>query len=363
MPRLSLLAERHPLASPQSQRDLLRRLPLPRDFAAQVHESGTGDALRAARVDVLQVNLGKKCNQACHHCHVDAGPDRNETMSDAVMDAVLAVLARTSASTLDITGGAPELHPRFEELVRAGARAGKHILDRCNLTILTVPKYRHLPAFLAAHGVEVVASLPCYTEGFTDGQRGDGVYDKSIRALHALQEVGYGKEGSGLVLTLVANPVSATLSSPQDRLEAAFRRELAARHGLSFTRLYTLTNMPISRTLERLEREGDTLRYLRLLADSFNAAAMPGLMCRHTLSVSHEGALHDCDFNQMLALPVARDVPDTVFAWAQRLEDENARAGELSRVEAELGRRAIAVENHCFGCTAGQGSSCGGALA
>lgn len=346
MVRLSLFAEEHPLSDTNAQLQRLKRAPLPYNFSETLARHQLGGELRAARPDILQVNLGKKCNQSCHHCHVDAGPDRQEVMSDQVMDAVLRVLGETGASILDITGGAPELHPRFEELVRAGVRHHKRVLDRCNLTILRVPKYRHLPQFFADHRVEVISSLPCYGEDSVDNQRGEGVYTKSIEALLALNEVGYGMPGSGLVLTLVANPVGAYLPPAQHQLEAAFRRELRDRHGLEFTHLITLTNMPISRFLVDLEARGETDQYLHLLAQSFNPRAAVDVMCRNTVSVGYDGQLYDCDFNQMLGLNMDAAAAATIFDW----DDDR------------LAAREIRTGNHCFGCTAGQGSSCGGAL-
>lgn len=346
MVRLSLLAEKHPLSDASAQRHRLAAVPLHRNFVDTLTHHKLGVGLHAKGVDILQVNLGRKCNQSCHHCHVDAGPDRTEMMSDEVMDQVLRVLSTTNASTLDITGGAPELHPRFEELVRAGRAHNKRILDRCNLTILRVPKYRHLPSFFAEHGVEVISSLPCYGENSVDNQRGDGVYAKSIEALHALNAVGYGRPHGNRVLTLVANPVGAYLPPAQNGLESAFRRELKAEHGIEFTNLITLTNMPISRFLVDLETQGDTDRYLHLLAQSFNAATADDVMCRNTVSVGYDGRLYDCDFNQMLSMPMTSTTSQTIFDWK----------------ESSLAARDIRVGNHCFGCTAGQGSSCGGAL-
>lgn len=346
MVRLSLFAENHPLADATAQLRRLDAAPLTQNFSETLAGHQLGDGLYASSVDILQVNVGRKCNQSCHHCHVDAGPDRSEMMSDEVMDKVLQIISETNASTLDITGGAPELHPRFEELVRAGKAHNKRILDRCNLTILRVPKYQHLPAFFATHGVEVISSLPCYGENSVDDQRGDGVYAKSIEALRALNAIGYGLPDSGLILTLVANPVGAYLPPAQSGLEAAFRRELKAAHGIEFTNLITLTNMPISRFLVDLEARGQTDQYLHLLAQSFNPRAAHGVMCRNTVSVGYDGRLYDCDFNQMLSLSMDPSAPGTVFDWNETL----------------LADRRIRIANHCFGCTAGQGSSCGGAL-
>jgi radical SAM/Cys-rich protein len=347
MTALSLFAERHPLASPATQRARLGSLPIVPDFATRLAATSLGPALRASSICVLQLNVGRKCNQRCHHCHVDAGPERTEQMSDAVVDAALRVFETHPIPTLDITGGAPELHPRFEEMVKRAHKSGRRVLDRCNLTILTTGPYRHLPAFFAAHHVEVVCSLPAFDEQGTDAQRGDGVFDKSIEALLTLNAHGYGQPGTGLVLTLVTNPVGAFLPAPQQAQEARFRQKLQDKHGVVFTNLVTLTNMPISRYLEWLERSGNTERYAHKLAAAFNPAAAAGVMCRTTLSVGHDGRLFDCDFNQMLDLPVEATAPQTIF-------DFEAQA---------LAGRAVVVGNHCFGCTAGQGSSCGGATA
>jgi len=339
MVALSLLKERHPLASAGSQRELLRQ------NTSQAFEDAVGAPLRAAGLRVLQLNVGKKCNQACHHCHVDAAPDRTEMMPDDVVDASLRVLETTRIPVLDLTGGAPELHPRFEEMVTRAHALGRAVMDRCNLTILTVPAYRHLPQFLARHHVEVVSSLPYHSAENTDAQRGDGVFEKSIQALKALNAVGYGMAGSTLQLTLVANPSGAFLPAPQAALEADFRRMLRLRHGVEFTRLLTMTNMPISRYLEWLQRSGNLHRYLDKLVGAFNPAAVPGVMCRTMLSVGWDGRLFDCDFNQMLEMPLTDGQPRTIQGFEESL----------------LSGRDIAVGPHCFGCTAGQGSSCGGA--
>jgi radical SAM/Cys-rich protein len=344
--KLSLLHQRHPLAAAEEQRARLASLPLAETFAQRV-ASTPMKVLTATGVDVFQINVGRKCNQTCAHCHVDAGPDRKEMMPDDVVDACLRVLERSGAKTFDITGGAPEMHDRFEELVDRGVRMGKHVMDRCNLTILTVPKYAHLPKFFADRKVEVVSSLPYFDEDGTDRQRGDGVFEKSIRAMRALNELGYGVPGSGLTFTLVANPVGAFLPAPQEDLEAQFKRELKAKHGVEFTRLIAITNMPISRYLEWLDRSGNTERYMNKLYAAFNPDAAAGVMCRNTISVGYDGRLFDCDFNQMLEMPLVDGAPRTIFEYD----------------EALLSKRGIAVAAHCFGCTAGQGSSCGGATA
>ncbi len=303
--------------------------------------------LRSVGITVLQVNVGKLCNQTCRHCHVDAGPDRTEVMPDAVVEAVLGVLEKTEIPTLDLTGGAPELHPRFREMVERAKGLGRHVMDRCNLTVLTLPRFHDLPEFLAEHGVEIVASLPHFARHHTDAQRGDGTFEKSILALRRLNELGYGREGSGLVLNLVTNPAGAYLPGPQHALEKDWKRELERRHGIVFNRLLTLTNMPISRFLEYLQESGNLHRYMDRLVQAFNPLAAQAVMCRYTLSVGWDGTLYDCDFNQMLELPVAPPAPRTIQEFDAAL----------------LEGREIVLGPHCFGCTAGQGSSCGGAVA
>lgn len=344
----TLLNQRSPLASPAVQRETLAALPLARTFEDAVGASGL-EPLAATGIDVLQVNLGKRCNQACHHCHVDAGPDRREVMPDATVDACLSLLARSAIPTLDITGGAPEMHPRFRDLVRKARALGRHVMDRCNLTITQLPNYSDLPRFLASHRVEVVASLPSYAASMTDRQRGDGVFEASVAALREFNGIGYGVEGSGLVLNLVTNPVGAFLPGAQEALERDWKRELQRRHGLVFNRLYTITNMPISRYLEWLEHSGNLQGYLDKLVQAFNPAAVPGVMCRTTLSIGWDGRLFDCDFNQMLDLPLAAGVPQSI--------GDVTDAAALAR----LTERRVVTGPHCFGCTAGAGSSCGGA--
>ena len=336
----TLLNTRSPLAAPAAQRAVLEAVALPRTFEAAVHGAGMR-TLAAGSPAVLQVNVGKRCNQACHHCHVDAGPDRLEVMTDEVMDAVLALIARSEIPTIDITGGAPELHPRFRELVTRARALGRHVMDRCNLTITTLPNYADLPQFLAAHGVEVIASLPSYAAAQTDRQRGDGVFAQSLAALRRFNACGYGQDGSGLILNLVTNPVGAFLPAAQAGLERDWKRELQRRYGITFNRLFTITNMPISRYLEWLERSGNLEIYLTKLANAFNPATVDGLMCRYTLSVGWDGRLYDCDFNQMLDLPLKGTIFDVT--------------------PGALENRPILTGPHCFGCTAGAGSSCGGA--
>jgi radical SAM/Cys-rich protein len=301
--------------------------------------------VRRAPLETLQVNLGYRCNQSCQHCHVNAGPARTELMDRETVDCVLAVLDKTGLRTLDLTGGAPELNPHFRDLVREARALGVHVIDRCNLTVLLEPGQEDLAQFLAAQRVEICASLPCYLEDNVETQRGKGVYGASIRVLRALNALGYGDD---LVLNLVYNPVGPALPPPQHALEAEYRRELAARFGIRFNRLLTLANMPISRFGAVLLAQGQYVAYMRLLRDNFSEPNMETLMCRRLLSVDWRGYLYDCDFNQMLDLPLPGRV-------GRRHISELLAAPDLA------GER-VATGEHCYGCTAGQGSSCGGAL-
>jgi radical SAM/Cys-rich protein len=344
---LPTLQKRHdPLSSARAQRETLARVPLARGFEDVLEGAGLLP-LRATGIEILQVNVGRKCNQTCRHCHVDAGPDRKEMMPDTVMDRVLEIVEGTDVPVVDITGGAPELHRRWRELVTRSRAAGKRVLDRCNLTITLLPNYAYLPEFFAEHRVEVVASLPHFRQRNTDAQRGDGVFEQSVEALRRLNAVGYGQEGTGLVLDLVTNPVGTFLPGGQASLERDWKQQLRRLYGIEFSRLYTITNMPISRFLEHLEETGKLEEYMERLVTAFNPAAAAGVMCRNTLSVGWDGTLYDCDFNQMLELPVHPAAPRTVF-------DFDFRA---------LAEREIVLGPHCFGCTAGAGSSCGGATA
>ena len=304
--------------------------------------------LRRARLDTLQVNLGYRCNQTCLHCHVNAGPHRAEAMDAATVDLVLDVLRRRGLATLDLTGGAPELNPHFRRLVRAARALGVRVIDRCNLTILSEPGQDDLAGFLAAEQVEVVASLPCYSVDNVDRQRGDGVFERSIAALQRLNALGYAAQGSPLALNLVYNPQGASLPPPQAALEADYRRELAARFGIRFNRLYALANMPIQRFGSMLVSKGTFHAYMRLLRDAHRPDNLDGVMCNAQVSVDWQGDLYDCDFNQMLGLPAR--VGGRTRAHLRDLLAHTA-AGE-----------PIRVADHCYGCTAGQGSSCGGAL-
>ncbi|RRR66004.1 MAG: radical SAM/Cys-rich domain protein [Candidatus Viridilinea halotolerans] len=325
----------HPLADAAVQRRQLAEVPIPR-FAAKLSEVGAGPLRAAPRIEVLQINVGRRCNQTCLHCHVDAGPDRTEVMADDVMDACLRFIEHAAIPTLDITGGAPEMHPAFATLVRRARALGCHVIDRCNLTITGLPNYAYLPAFLAEQQVEVIASLPHYALETTDAQRGAGVFAESLAALQRFNAVGYGQP-AGPTLNLITNPLGGSLPAPQAQLEAEWRHELMVRYGISFTRLYTLTNMPISRFLAQLVAQGELTAYMQLLVEAFNPGTVAGLMCRNTLSVGWDGRLYDCDFNQMLAMAL----PQTIFEVTPE----------------DLAERTIRVGSHCYACTAASGST------
>ena len=306
-------------------------------------------SLRRRSVGTLQLNLGYRCNQSCLHCHVNAGPNRTESMSAETMDAVLRFLsASPEVHTLDLTGGAPELNPGFRRIVTAARERGLKVIDRCNLTILEEPGFEELAGFLAAHRVEVIASLPCYLEDNVNKQRGNGVFGASIRGLQRLNALGYAKDGSGLTLNLVYNPQGASLPPPQAALEADYRRHLGEHFGVGFNHLFTLANMPIQRFGSTLISKGQFNTYMQMLRGAHQDANLEHVMCLSTLSVDWQGYVYDCDFNQQLGMPVARDGRPRVH---------------ISELGADLlGDAAIRVADHCFGCTAGQGSSCGGAL-
>ena len=316
-------------------------------FAERLHLSG--DDLKRRAVDVLQVNLGRYCNLACIHCHVEAGPTRNEMMSRQNIDAVLRFLASTEIPTLDITGGAPELHPDFDYLVESARKLGRHVMDRCNLTVIFEPEKDYLPEFFKRQNVELVCSLPCYSEENVDKQRGKGTFDLSIRALQIFNQIGYGQPDSDLVLNLVYNPVGAHLPPPQDKLEQDYKRILNDQFGIVFNHLYCLSNMPITRYETHLRLRGEYDRYMELLADNFNAGTLNQVMCRYLISVGWEGSIYDCDFNQMLGLSL-RDA-----------RGEALNIGSLTSLDQVL-ERSITIGDHCYACTAGSGSSCGGAL-
>jgi radical SAM/Cys-rich protein len=306
-------------------------------------------AIRRRSVETLQVNVGYVCNQTCLHCHVNAGPTRTESMTRETIDQVLAYLASSGATVLDVTGGAPELNPHFRYLVQGARARGAKVIDRCNLTILFEPGHEDLAAFLAAERVEIIASLPCYTEELVDRQRGKGVYEKSVRAIRLLNELGYGREGSGLELHLVYNPQGPSLPPPQDKLEADYKRVLGEHFGIVFNRLFTIANMPIQRFGSTLVTKGQFNGYMDLLRGAHRPENLETVMCRSIVSVDWQGYLYDCDFNQMLGLPL-------VQAGSKRAHLTDVTGRDLSG-------NPIVVRDHCFGCTAGQGSSCGGALA
>jgi len=303
--------------------------------------------LTATGITVFQINVGKLCNQTCRHCHVDAGPQRREIMTRETMELCLSALKRTDIPTVDITGGAPELNPHFRWLVEQVRAMGRHVIDRCNLTVLLLPSQEGLAEFLAANEVEITASLPYYLAERTDAQRGEHVFDKSVEALRLLNRLGYGQPESRLRLNLVYNPVGAFLPPPQKAIEADYRRELQRRHGVVFHELYTITNMPISRFLDFLQASGNYQDYMDRLTQAYNPTAAAGVMCRYTLSVGWEGTLYDCDFNQMLEMPL----------------DHGAPAHIRDFDPARLHQRRIVTGEHCYGCTAGSGSSCGGSTA
>jgi radical SAM/Cys-rich protein len=302
--------------------------------------------LKAAAIDTLQVNVGKLCNQACKHCHVDASPKRTEIMPLAVVEDCLRAIRKYRISTLDITGGAPELNPHFRYLVTEARKAGANVIVRHNLTVMFETGQHDLPEFFAEAQAEVVSSLPYFLQTQTDAQRGAGVFDKSIEALKRLNAVGYGA-GEKLVLNLVYNPVGAFLPPAQDSIEKDFKRELETRYGVFFDSLFTITNMPIARYLEWLRRSKNEHAYMQKLLNAFNPATVPGLMCRNLISVDWRGNLYDCDFNQMLDLTLESPLPQTIAEFDP----------------AQLTARRILTGAHCFGCTAGAGSSCGGVVA
>ncbi len=337
-----------PLAATAEQLRTLEELPIERGGGRVEFAALAGADLRPAALEIFQVNVGKLCNMTCRHCHVDAGPDRTDAvMPDAIVDQVIAAIGRTSAHTVDITGGAPELHPRFRDLVEAAVAAGKHVMDRCNLTVLLLPRNRGLIDWLAARKVEIVASLPHYRRPSTDAQRGQGVFDRSIEAMRLLNSAGYGRGDPARRLTLVSNPAGAFLGAAQASAEREWRQSLAREHGVTFDRLFVLNNMPISRFLEWLQHSGNLEDYMQRLVQAFNPAAVAGLMCRNTLSVGFDGRLYDCDFNQMLDLEIALPQGPHISTF-----DEQSWLA-----------RPIVTARHCFGCTAGAGSSCGGQTA
>lgn len=341
-PSLSLLRRGSELAASRNQLQVLHEVGVP-PFAESIHDNA--QPLLAERIDILQVNVGKLCNMTCKHCHVDAGPDRREIMSRETIDHCLSAIEQASIGTLDLTGGAPEMNPDFRYFVEEARKLDCHVIDRCNLTILLANGFTEIPQFLADHNVEVVASLPCYLESNTDAQRGDGAFQSSLKALRILNELGYGQPDSGKKLTLVYNPVGHSLPPDQTQLEAQYRQVLRDQYAIEFNQLFTITNMPISRFLESLIDEGRLEEYMQSLLDAFNPAAVAGLMCRGLISVGWDGVLYDCDFNQMLEIPVSENCPRQISEF------------EFS----SLRQRVIQTDQHCYGCTAGAGSGCLGA--
>ncbi len=340
----SLQQRQSPLSSTQEQLNRLSSLNLTA-FKDNLKKNGLYP-LKPSSIEVFQLNLGKMCNQTCHHCHVDAGPDRKEIMSQETMELALGVLRKHRFSIVDLTGGAPEMNPHFRWFVKELKKTGAHILNRCNLTIILAnQKYNDLPDFFKEHQVEVISSMPHYTMNHTDRQRGNGVFKKSIEALQRLNRVGYGRD-SQLKLNLVYNPSGAYLPSQQSALEKDFKTRLKADWDIDFNQLFCITNMPISRYLEYLIESGNFEHYMTQLVNAFNPSSAQAVMCRSTLSVGWEGSLYDCDFNQMLDLKVDQRAP------------QHLRDFDLSAVQ----NREIIIQQHCYGCTAGAGSSCGGTV-
>ncbi|MEO5673480.1 MAG: arsenosugar biosynthesis radical SAM (seleno)protein ArsS, partial [Chitinophagales bacterium] len=347
----SLLARHHELSETSRQLQLLEEVSANAGIPSFIEKLETLGffPLKPSRIEIFQVNLGKMCNQTCKHCHVDAGPDRTEVMTPETMELCLDILSNHDIPIVDITGGAPELNPHFRWFVEQCTRRGKHVIDRCNLTvILSNKKYHDLPEFFAKHKVEVVSSLPFYNADRTDRQRGEGVFEKSIQAMKMLNAAGYGIENSGLKLNLVYNPTGAFMSAGQKVLEVQFRKVLGEEFGIHFNQLFAITNMPISRFLDFLITSNQYEDYMEKLVNAFNPASVSGVMCRNTLSVGWDGYLYDCDFNQMLDLKVQfKNGVDTPM----HLRDFNLDF---------LNQREIILSQHCYGCTAGAGSSCGG---
>ncbi|MFZ5481363.1 MAG: arsenosugar biosynthesis radical SAM (seleno)protein ArsS [Myxococcota bacterium] len=343
----SLRARGSDLSSPEAQLAALDALALPQgDFEAALRRGGR-EGLDVAPIEIFQMNLGKLCNMTCRHCHVDAGPDRvAENMDRATIEACLAALDRTGAHTVDVTGGAPELNPHFRWLVEQCVARGKHVIDRCNLTVLLLPRFADLPQFFADRGVEVVCSLPHCRKPNTDAQRGDGTFERSIEAIAKLNAVGYGKGDPRRRLTVMHNPAGAFLPGAQASMEREWKATLLRNHGVTFDRLIALNNMPVSRFLDWLLEKGNLQAYMETLTGAFNPGAVDGLMCRNTLSIGWDGTLYDCDFNQQLEMP-----------------SDVARPHVRDFDPAALAARKVRTARHCFGCTAGAGSSCGGATA
>jgi radical SAM/Cys-rich protein len=332
--------------------DPRRRQLLDREFSKLMNRfsqwlGAEGLQLRRRHPEILQVNVGKLCNLTCVHCHVNAGPKRKEIMTRDTIDRIIDWLARTDIPTVDLTGGAPEMIPDFRYFVERlkSLQPSRHVIDRCNLTILLEPTYEDLAGFFATNQLEIIASMPCYSAENVNAQRGEGVFEGSIKALQLLNSLGYGHD-PGLPLHLVYNPIGAYLPAPQAELETDYKRELAKHFGIVFNNLYTITNLPIGRFASYLRHNNNLEEYMNLLIDAFNPATIEGLMCRNTISVGWRGEVYDCDFNQQLGMQWKNGVP--IFLWDV----------DPSKIE----NRKIMTGDHCFGCTAGAGSSCGGAL-
>lgn len=345
----SLKAQNHPLSNSQYEIELLESPDFGISFVQKLEECKLFP-LKPLQIETLQVNMGKMCNQVCQHCHVDAGPDRKEIMKREIMEHCLHVIKKFNIKSVDLTGGAPEMNPDFRWFVTEIRKIGMdiNIIVRCNLTIILAnPKFHDLPEFFLANRIEVVSSLPYFSSSRTDAQRGDGVFEKSIKALKMLNDIGYGIEGSNLILNLVYNPSGAFLPGSQEGLQAEFKRKLGNNFGVSFNSLFTITNIPISRFLDYLIRSGNYEGYMEKLIEFYNPTAASNVMCRSMISVGWDGYLYDCDFNQMLDLKVETSKSQHISDWDQEI----------------LNNRSIVVNQHCFGCTAGAGSSCGGATA
>lgn len=343
----TLKRAKHWLSTPEEQIKILSKneeINIP-SFESKIQDMGMKN-LKPVGIDIFQVNVGKMCNQVCKHCHVDAGPDRKEIMTRDTMQQILDAMDGMPVKTVDLTGGAPEMNPDFRWFVEELSKKGAEIIVRCNLTIILAnPKYHDLPDFFKKHKVNVVSSLPSFTARRTDAQRGDGVFNKSIEALKMLNAVGYGKEGTGLQLDLVYNPSGAYLPDDQSILESEFKGRLKDGFDIDFNNLYSITNLPVSRFLDYLLNSGNYEDYMSELANAFNPIAAEGVMCRNMVSIGWDGYLYDCDFNQMLDLKLNHGAPNHIkdFDWQKVLN------------------REIIINQHCFGCTAGAGSSCGGA--
>lgn len=344
----SLIAQSHSLADPKVQLDIINnqteKVKRLEKFESKLDDIGLFP-LKPTGIEIFQINVGYMCNMTCKHCHVDAGPDRTEIMTKETLEYCLDALKYSDIETVDLTGGAPEMNPHFRWFVDEVSKLGKHIIVRSNLTILDTRKFEALPKFMADQGIEITCSLPFYNKRRTDAQRGEGTYDKSMKVLKILNEIGYGKEDTGLELNLVYNPVGAFLPGSQESLKQQYKDRLWKDHGIVFNDLFTITNLPVSRYLNFLVTSGNLDEYMEKLVTSFNPAAAEGVMCRNTISIGWDGTLYDCDFNQMLKMNTEDGSPQHIKDW-----DLDA-----------LNDREIKTNQHCYGCTAGAGSSCGGA--